>query len=256
MWELDSEESWALKNWCFWTLALEKTLESPLGCKEIQPVHHKWDQSWVFIGRTDAEVETPVLWPPHAKSWLIGKDLGAGRDWRQEEKGTTEDEMAGWHHQLNAHFEWTLGVGDGRGAWRAVIHGVAKSRTRLRDWTELNWSAFLPSWYCLWLKVSSDVLPMFENIELFVFLMLSFESSLFWMCLLSEIGFTSVFCLFVSFIFLKVSFKEQKCLLMMKSNLSICSFTSHAFGVSSKSLICYQPKTTKFLFLCFLLVVL
>ena len=97
-------------------LLLEKTLESPLGCKEIQPVHPKGDHSWVFIGRTDAKAETPVLWPPHAKGWLIGKDPGAGRDWGQEEKGTTEDEMAGWHHWLNAHeFEWTLGVSDGQG---------------------------------------------------------------------------------------------------------------------------------------------
>ena len=113
MWELDYEESWMLKNWCFWTVVLEK---SPLDCKEIQPVHPKGDQSWVFIGRTDAEAETPILWPLHAKSWLIGKDPDAGRDWGQEEKGTTEDEMAGWHHRLNGHgFEWTLGVGGGQG---------------------------------------------------------------------------------------------------------------------------------------------
>ena len=103
MWELDYKESWAPNNWCFWTVVLEKTLESPLDCKEIQPVHPKGDQSWVFIGRTDAEVETPVLWPPDAKGWLIGKDPDAGEDWRQEEKGTTEDEMVGWHHQLNGH---------------------------------------------------------------------------------------------------------------------------------------------------------
>ena len=116
MWELDYEESWALKNWWFWTVVLEKTLESPLDCKEIQPVHPKGDQSWVFTGRTDAEAETPVLWPPHAKSWLIGKDPDAGRDWRQEEKGMIEDEMAGWHHRLNGHgFGWTLVVGDGQG---------------------------------------------------------------------------------------------------------------------------------------------
>ena len=98
MWELDCEESWALKNWCFWTVVLEKTLESPLDCKEIQPVHPKGDQSWVFIERTDVEAETPILWPPGAKSWLIWKDPHAGKDWRQEEKGTTEDEMVGWHH--------------------------------------------------------------------------------------------------------------------------------------------------------------
>ena len=116
MWELDCEESWAPKNWCFWTVVLEKTLESPLDCKEIQPVHPKGDRSWVFIRRTDAEAETPILWPPYAKSWLIGKDPDAGRDWGQEEKGTTEDEMAGWHQRLNGHgCEWTPGVGDGQG---------------------------------------------------------------------------------------------------------------------------------------------
>ena len=110
------EESWAPKNWCFWTVVLEKTLVSSLDCKEIQPVHPKQDQSWVFIGRTDAESETPILWPPHVKNWLTGKDPDAGRNWGQEEKGTTEDEMAGWHHWLNARkFEWTLGVGDGQG---------------------------------------------------------------------------------------------------------------------------------------------
>ena len=103
MWELDCEEGWAPKNWWFWTVVLEKTLESPLDCKEIQPVHPKRNRSWVFIGRTDAEAETPVLWPPHAKSWLIVKDPDAGRDCGQEEKGTTEDEMAGWHHRLSGH---------------------------------------------------------------------------------------------------------------------------------------------------------
>ena len=102
MWELDYKESW-VQNWCFWTMVLEKTFESPLDCKEIQPVHPKGDQSWVFIGRTDAEDETPVLWPPDGKSWLIWKNPDAGKDWRQEEKGTTEDEMVGWHHQLNGH---------------------------------------------------------------------------------------------------------------------------------------------------------
>ena len=103
MWELDCEESLAPKNWCFWTMVVEKILESPLDCKEIQPVHPEGDKSWVFIGRTDAEAETPIIWPPHAKSWLIGKDPDAGRDWGQEEKGMTEEEMAGWHHRLNGH---------------------------------------------------------------------------------------------------------------------------------------------------------
>ena len=106
MWELDCKESWALKNWCFWTVVLEKTLESPLDCKEIQPVHPKGHQSWVSIGGTDAEAETPILWPPDAESWLTWKDPDAGKDWRQEEKGTTEDEMVGWHHRLNGHEFW------------------------------------------------------------------------------------------------------------------------------------------------------
>ena len=102
MWELDYQESWALKiDWLFWTVVLEKTLESLLDCMEIQPVHPKGDQSWVFIGRTDIEAETPILWPPDAKSWLIDKDSDVGKDWRLEEKGMTEDEMVGWHHRLN-----------------------------------------------------------------------------------------------------------------------------------------------------------
>ena len=103
MWELDYKESWAPNNWCFWTVVLEKTLESPLDCKEIQPVHPKGDQSWIFIGRTDAEAETPILWPPDVKNWLLRKDPDAGKDWRQEKKGRTEDEMVGWYHRLNGH---------------------------------------------------------------------------------------------------------------------------------------------------------
>ena len=115
MWELDCKESWAPKNWCFWTMVLEKTLDSPLDCKEIKPVNPKGNQSWMFIGRTDAEAEAPILWPPDAKNWLFKKDPDAGKDWRQEEKGMTEDEMVGWHHQLNGHeFKQAPGVDDGQ----------------------------------------------------------------------------------------------------------------------------------------------
>ena len=115
MWELDCEEGWAPKNWCFWTVVLE-TVESPLDCKEIKSVHPKGKQSWIFIERTDAEAKTPILWPPDVKSWLIWNDPDARKDWRQEEKGTTEDEMVGWHHQLNRHeFEQAPGAGDGQG---------------------------------------------------------------------------------------------------------------------------------------------
>ena len=138
MWELDYKESWAPKNWCFWTVVLEKTLESYLDCKEIQPVHPKGDQSWIFIGRTDAEAETPIIWPPDVKHWLTGKDPDAGKDWRQEEKGTTEDDMVGWHHPLSGHVlsKFRELVMD-REAWHAAVHGVSKSRARGSDWT--NW---------------------------------------------------------------------------------------------------------------------
>ena len=139
MWELDYKVSWALKNWCFWTVVLEKTLESPLDYKEVQRVHPKGDQSWVFIGRTDVEAETPTLWPPDAKSWLIWKDPDAGKDWGQEEKGTTEDEVVGWHHRLNGcGFGWTLGVDDGQGGLVCCGSWLVKSWTLLSDWTELN----------------------------------------------------------------------------------------------------------------------
>ena len=139
MWELDCEESWGPKNWCFWTVVLEKTLESPLDCNEVQPVHSKGDQPWVFFGRNDTKADTPVLWPPHGKSWLIGKDSDAGRDWGQEEKGMTEDEMAGWHHWLDGHeLWWAPEVGDGQGGL-ACCDSCGCKRVG-HDWaTELKW---------------------------------------------------------------------------------------------------------------------
>ena len=141
VWELGCEESWVPKNWCFWIVVLEKTLESPLDCKEIQPIHPKGDQSWVYIGRTDAEAETPILWPPDMKSWLTGKGPDAGRDWGQEEKGTTEDELAGWHHRLDAReFGWTPGVGNGQGSLACYDSWGCKESdtTEWLNWTELN----------------------------------------------------------------------------------------------------------------------
>ena len=144
MWELDCEESWALKNRRFWIVMLEKTLESPLDCKQIQPVRSEGDQPWDFFGRNDARAEAPVLWPPHVKSWLIGKESDAGRDWEQEEKGTTEGERAGWHHGLDGReSEWTLGDGDG---WEGLAccgpWGRKESdMTERLKWTELNWTS-------------------------------------------------------------------------------------------------------------------
>ena len=150
MWELDYKESWAPKNWCFWTVVLKKTLESPLDCKEIQPVHPKGYQSWVFLGRTDVEAETPILWPPDVKSWLTWEDPNAGKDWGQEEKGTTEDEMVGWHHWLNAHgFRWTPGVGDRQGS--LVCFGSwgrkESNMTEQLNWTELNIMGACKCWF-------------------------------------------------------------------------------------------------------------
>ena len=160
MWELDCEESWALKNWCFGTVVLEKTLASPR--KEIQPVHSKGNQSWVFFGRNDAEAETPILWPPDVKSWLIGKDSDAGRDWGQEEKGTTEDEMAGWHHRLSGReFEWTLGVGDGQGGLACCDSWSRKESdtTERLNWTELNENVKVHIWSIKCLSYKFSVFP-------------------------------------------------------------------------------------------------
>ena len=146
MWELDYKESWVPKSWCFWTVVLEKTLESPLDCKEIQPAHPKGNQSWIFIGRADVEAETPILWPLDVKSWLIWKDPDAGKDWGQEEeKGTTEDEMVGWHRRLSGHgFGWTPGVGDGQGGLACCSSWGRKESdmTERLNWTEPDF-AFL-----------------------------------------------------------------------------------------------------------------
>ena len=140
MWELDCKESWVIKNWCFWTVVLEKTLESPLDCKEFQPIHPKGNQSWIFIGRTDAEAETPILWPPDVKSWLIWKDPDAGKDWRQEEKGTTEDNMDRWYHRLDGHeFEQALGVGDGQGSLACCSPWDRKELDMTEQLTDLRW---------------------------------------------------------------------------------------------------------------------
>ena len=155
---MNYKESWAQKDWCFWTVVLEKTLESPLDSKEIQPVHPKGDQSWVFIGRTDVEGETPVLWPPDSKSWLTGKDPDSGNDWRQEEKGMTEDEMVGWHHRFNGcGFGWAPGVGDGQGglAYCSSWHCKELDMTEWLNWTELKWCYYfqhlqMTHWKRLW----------------------------------------------------------------------------------------------------------
>ena len=182
MWELDYKESWASKNWCFWTVVLEKTLESPLDCKEIQPVHPKGDQTWLFIGRTDVEAETPVLWPPDVKSWLIGKDSDAGKDWRREKKGMTEDEMVGWHHRLNGHgFGWTPGVGDGQGG---LACGSLWSRQESDTTERLNWTDLLCTstflLLCSLTLLSFFLLKFLMNFKISPLSNLPWHSSLFW----------------------------------------------------------------------------
>ena len=135
--QMHHKESWAWKNWCFWTVVLEKTLQSPLDCKEIHPVHPKGNQSWIFTGRTDVEAETLILWPPDAKADPLENSQDAGKDWRQEKKETTEDEMVIWHHWFDGHeFEQAPGDGDGQGSLVCCSHGVTKSRTQRNDWTD------------------------------------------------------------------------------------------------------------------------
>ena len=149
MWKLDLKEGWAPKNWYFWTVVLEKTLESPLDCKEIKPVSLKGNQSWIFIGRAgaDAEAESPILWPPNAKSWLIGKDPDAGKDWRQEEKGMTEGEMVGWHHWLSRHeFEQVLGDGEGQGSLKYCNPWGHEESDMIEDWITTTNVQNRPHW--------------------------------------------------------------------------------------------------------------
>ena len=187
MWELDYKESWALKNWCFWTVVMEKTLESPLYCKEIQPVHPEGNQSWIFIGRTDAEVKAPILRPPDSKNWLIWKDPDAGKDWRWGEKGTTEDEMVVWHHRFDGRV-WV----SSKSWWWTEKPGMLQfmrlqSQTQLSDWAELNWIRET-AWAIFKWKISTwfwhghlcqNLVQMFLLVSLHKFGMRSFESSFF-----------------------------------------------------------------------------
>ena len=160
IWQLDHKESWAPKNWCFWTVVLEKTLESPLDCKEIQPVHPKGNQSWILIERTDAETEAPILWLPDVKNWLIWKDPDAGQDWRQKEKGLTEDEIVDWHHQLDGlEFEKALGVGDGQGSLVCCSPWGHKEldMTEWLNWTDCSVSTGAhPQWSFCFFALSEE----------------------------------------------------------------------------------------------------
>ena len=167
MWVLDYKDSWAPKNWWFWTVVLDKTLESPLDCKKIQTVHPKGNQSWIFIGRTDAEAETPILWPPDVKNWLIWKDTDAGKDWRRDEKGTTEDEMVGWHHRL----EWVW-VNFGSWWWTGrpgVLQSMGLQIVRHNRVTELNWTELngpnIPGSYAILLFTASDFASITSHIH-------------------------------------------------------------------------------------------
>ena len=161
MWEWDHKKDWVLKNWCFWTVVLKKTLESPLDCKEIKPVNPKGNQSWIFIWRTDAEAETPILWPPDVKNWLIKKDPDAGKDWGQEEKGMTEDEMVGWHHWRNGHeSEQAPGVGDVQGGlacWNPWGHRV--DMTEWVNWKILTWMSQSPILWWFWVEYGDKKWP-------------------------------------------------------------------------------------------------